>query len=343
MGRILFYPSGDPKAGYGHVTRCSALADELAAGGRETVFACRAGYGPTLEYITGLGQKVLKLDSTGPATNDLTATARLVGDEKFAWLVADTYDIDGAWLASAKSIADKVAVIDDLADRYFDCDVLINQNLGFDEAYEVLVPPATVKLIGPKYALLRRPFIEARADGPQRDGRLARILIFMGGDDGSDYTSQAVRAAAGLEAEVELDVVVGPNYSYVGDLHALLDEISTPATLYHGASAEEMADLMVRADLCIGAAGSTSWERCCLGLPSILLVIADNQRSVGDQLEALGAAISIYPNGESLEVAIAKVLDDLFDDAERLIEMSAKAASLVDGQGTERVALELHK
>ena len=341
MGRILFYPSGDPKAGYGHVTRCSALADELAARGHEPVFVCRAAYAPTLEYLAGLGQAVLTLNSTGPATNDLAAIGRLIGERKFTWLVADTYEIDGVWTASAHYLADKVAVIDDLADRYLDCDLLLNQNLGFNEAYEVLVPPATIKLLGPDYALLRRPFIEARAKGSPRSGRLARILIFMGGNDGADYTAQAIRAAAGLEAEVELDVVVGPDYSYIGDLHGLLDEISTPATLYHGASAEEMADLMARADLCIGAAGSTSWERCCLGLPSILLVIADNQRSVGDQLAALGAAVSVYPNGESLEVVIAKVLDDLFDNAERLKLMSAKAASLVDGKGTERVASEM--
>jgi len=307
------------------------------------VFACSAEDREAVAWLKGLGWQTEELSSSLSSVSSAAGLKTLVGKGVRAdWLVVDSYQIDSRWLAAARPMVGRLAVIDDLADRYLDCELLINQNPGYEDRYKDLVPPGARLLIGPRFALLRRPFIEARDRGPRRcDGRVARILIFFGGAD-VDNTAKAVQALALLGlGDVSIDIVVGPGSQSVDALEELVGRNGQRATIYRGVTAEQMAFLMEAADLSVGAAGSASWERCCLGLPAVMLAVADNQKQAAEELDRQGS--SLYA-GDARQVDVerlAAVVADLIRDERRLRKMSERGLALIDGLGSERVRREL--
>ena len=282
------------------------------------------------------------LGATQEKDADQTAEAlKAVG--YFDWLIVDHYALDVKWETAMRAYAEGIMVIDDLADRKHDCDLLLDQNLHRDmeSRYEKLVSPRCKKLLGPKYALLRPEFEEARKNLRTRNGGVKRIFVFFGGIDPTNETGKALRAIQQLNrADIAIDVVVGatnPHQESIASLCAQLPE----ARLYR--QIDNMAELMASADLSIGAGGGTMWERCCLGLPAIVMSIASNQQS---GCEAVASSGGILYLGEARSVGI-----ELLEGALRVTlsspglvaSMSKVGASLVDGQGGGRVAKRLMK
>jgi UDP-2,4-diacetamido-2,4,6-trideoxy-beta-L-altropyranose hydrolase len=229
-------------------------------------------------------------------------------------------------------------VIDDVADRRHDADLLLDQNLHRDAAtrYDGLVESDAPQLLGPEYALLRAEFGQLRESVTTREG-LGRLLVFFGGADALDATGTLVRELPGVCAELglEADVVVGEAYSHqeellaaVADLVEVTVHVSTPS----------MAHLMASADLAVGAAGSTSWERACLGLPSILVATAGNQVDIALALDDVGAAVFVATPQDTWSFEIVKSIRELADEPVRLSRMSEMARRLTDGRGAARVA-----
>jgi len=343
--RILIYPNASPGAGLGHVTRCIALAESLRKQKANVSFICHAKHERAIGYLEEPGWPILTFQSNGPDTVEAGEISRKSDDSGgIDWLVIDNYDIDNSWLMEARGFARGIAVIDDLANRFLDCDLLINQNLGFDNLYEKLVPKKTVQLIGPRFALLRGEFVRLRQTGLRvRDGRIKRILVFMSGSDNADYTGMAARAIGQFsDRGLSVDIVVGQSYRLINDLQKTLPAASFKVNVFQNISANEMARLSDSADLCIGAAGSSSWERCCLGLPSLVIIIAENrvgwaQSQVAQALHAGKAATALGASEVSVE-CIAGALSKLLDNPDSVKGSSIAAAKLVDGRGAERVA-----
>jgi UDP-2,4-diacetamido-2,4,6-trideoxy-beta-L-altropyranose hydrolase len=200
-------------------------------------------------------------------------------------LVVDSYALDSKWEKYLRPHINKIMIIDDLANRVHDCDLLLDQNYyrNMDRRYEGLVPSACKMLLGTQYALLRPEFHQAKKNLRKRDGKVRRILVFFGGSDPTNETKKALEAIKLLNRpEIAVDVVVGAINPHKEEIKKICSEMSN--TTYY-CQVENMAELMVAADLAIGAGGATTWERLYLELPTIAIAVAENQV---ETLEALG-------------------------------------------------------
>lgn len=356
--KILIRADASVQIGTGHVMRCLTLADELRGRGTESIFVCREFAGNLCGYIEEKGYIVHRLPvSDTPKQNtegnlkhaawlgaDWQTDARQVeeiikGIEPLPdWLVVDHYALDEKWEEYLRPHVKKIMVIDDLADRPHDCDLLLDQNFyeNLESRYDGLAPSGCKKLLGPKYALLRPEFREERKNLRKRDGHVKRIMIFFGGSDPTNETTKALEAVRMLSRpDIAVDVVVGsanPNKDKINELCNAMSNV-----IYH-CQVSNMAKLMADADLFIGGGGSTTWERCCLGLPSMIISTAMNQDAIAVGCELSGIGIYI---GESKEISFHRIkiqIEKMRSNQNTLLNLGKKSANMVDGKGATYVA-----
>lgn len=350
---IVFRADASDRMGTGHVRRCLTLAQALRARGAQTHFVCREHPGDLVAALRENGQPVSTLPapaarSAGAADDSrawLGVSAREDAEQTIAglpdgvadWIVVDHYGIDHAWERLVSLHAGQLLVIDDLANRPHDCDALLDQNYAEDGArrYRGLVPERCRVSIGPRFALLAPEYARYRENQTARDGVVRHVLVYFGGSDPDNMTGRALEALCAPEfSHLNVDLVIGTNSAHRTALEARA--FARPRTQVHGTRAH-LADLMVRSDLAIGAGGGTTWERMCLGLPSVVVSIAENQRPTN---EALGAAGLIQYLGDVSAAGAAQIRDalrGLVADRDRVKALSAESRRVVDGQGAARV------
>jgi UDP-2,4-diacetamido-2,4,6-trideoxy-beta-L-altropyranose hydrolase len=326
--------------GHGHVTRCLTLADALS--GLATVhFICRDDEGNLLDRIEQHGCRAHRLPAGSiDEAQDAAATHRMVAavTPRAEWLIVDHYGLDARWERRVRHCAKRIMVIDDLADRPHACDLLLDQNLIADMSsrYVGKVPTDCRVLLGPEYALLQPIYRELRKDvEPRRSVR--RILIFWSGADRDDLTSRSLAACLSLQRpDVLIDVVTAASYPHTERLRTLAAPHAHVRIL---SDLPTLAPLMAQADLGIGAAGTTSWERICLGLPTIAASIAENQRGIAEELGRQGLIRYLgHCDGITEDVLAGAVRSTLDHD---LDAWSQRCLSVLDGKGTIRVVQEL--
>jgi UDP-2,4-diacetamido-2,4,6-trideoxy-beta-L-altropyranose hydrolase len=340
--------------GSGHVMRCLTLADALRARGAEVHFASRALQGHLNAQIRDRGHALHALSEPREAfvprrdlahaawlevdeARDLAETQALLGRIGGAdLLVVDHYGLDARWESAVRARSGRIFVIDDLADREHDADWLLDQNLvaGMQERYDRLVGERCIKLVGPRYALLRPEFAQQRSALRARDGVVRRLLVSLGGMDADNVTLRVLDALASLSARaLAVDVVAG-----AANPHAALLRQSCARherwRFHH--STGRMAELMAEADLALGAGGATTWERACLGLPALILVLGENQRETALAMSAAGCAEAMQAE-ETITERLASAISGLLAAPERLREMARRNLELVDGLGVGRV------
>lgn len=353
--QIALRVDASTQIGTGHFMRCLTMADALRERGARPRFVSRhlpeylrsklAEKGHDFVLLQGASEN-MAVDELAHApwlgvsqSQDADATINALSDQHWDWIIVDHYALDCRWESRLRRSADKILAIDDIADRQHDCDVLLDQNLYADmeTRYADKVPAHCQQLLGPRYALLRDEFRRLRQQVKPRSGVVRRVLVFFGGMDIDNYTSQAIAALAQSEiSEVHVDVVIGAQ-------HPARQQIEKECEL-HGfdshVQTDRMAELMANADLAIGAGGSASWERCCLGLPAILVALADNQIDIAKTLDVYG--VSVFA-GTLQTVNASTLLNEvtkLVNGYERYEKMSREAYSLVDGSGVDRVCQE---
>jgi UDP-2,4-diacetamido-2,4,6-trideoxy-beta-L-altropyranose hydrolase len=357
--KVVFRADAAVQIGTGHIMRCLTLADELTRQGHECRFICREHKGHLGELISSKGYELTmlradggtKLDSSG---NGNTTYADWLGaswqqDAEQAvealiplsadWLIVDHYALNAGWEQQVAKAVGRIMVIDDLADRNHECALLLDQNLGRNASdYDGLVPQDCQRLIGPEYALLRPEFAELRERSLKRRARpeLKRILISLGGVDRTNVTGQVLDslAATTLPGDTQLDIIMGATAPYLNEVRQQAARLPFNATV--SVNVSDMAERMCLADLSIGAAGSTSWERCCLGLPAVQVVLADNQKMVNQSLTEKGVAVAL--DIEALKESEGTLLDLVLAQTwPQATEMAEKAAAIADGFGCTRV------
>jgi UDP-2,4-diacetamido-2,4,6-trideoxy-beta-L-altropyranose hydrolase len=318
--------------GTGHVVRMLALAGELVRRDARVAFVARTMPDHLRSAIrdAGIAFAALRDDA-----DDATATRAALGDRR-GLLVVDHYGIGAEWEAALRPHCAAIVAIDDLADRRHACDVLVDQNHHPDPAarYAGLVPAGTTLLLGPQFALLRPQFARERTRALGRDARSPmRIFVCFGGSDPSNETTKALAGiAASRYRGVPVDVVVGGASPH----RATIEAFDALAHLRVFAGVTEIAPLMAEATLAIGAGGTMTWERCALGLPSMLAVLAENQDALTASLAREGTVVSVGPASATTPQTYREALDAL-DDA-GLDRMRRRSAELVDGRGATRVA-----
>jgi UDP-2,4-diacetamido-2,4,6-trideoxy-beta-L-altropyranose hydrolase len=335
---IVFRTDASTNIGTGHVMRCLTLADELRQKVPDINFICREESGNLISYIEDRGYNVHQLTGEIDIETDRNLTKEILSEyeTKSDWLIIDHYDIDISYESSLREHVKMIMVIDDLANREHNCDLLLDQNYSKnDNRYNGLVTENCIQLLGAEYAILRPQFQKARGNLRERGGGVNRILVFMGGSNLKNVTSKVLRAIHMLDrSDIAIDVVIGNLNPYHDEIKILTSKI--PNTSCHH-NVENMAELMASADLCIGAGGTTTWERCCLGLPSIVLVLAENQKNISENLDKGGAIINLGWYYNVTEKNIKEVVEGLIDNPQTMISMSDKSRRLVDGKGVNRV------
>lgn len=267
---------------------------------------------------------------------DAECCKRILSQKGLDWLIVDHYALDSVWEKQLRSCATSIMVIDDLADREHDCDILLDQNYypSMNDRYAGKVPKCCEVLLGPKYSLLREEFRVLRAMTNVRIFGVRKVLIFFGGVDATNYTGQFIRALTQVSMQqLSFDVVVGAQHPKLAEIQAMCADRGLALHV----QSKHMAELMMGSDLAIGASGATSWERCCLGLPAITVSLAENQTEIALGLHKMGATVHL---GESAfveaESVVAK-LSCLVDRPDDVRSLSERAFALVDGDGVIRV------
>jgi UDP-2,4-diacetamido-2,4,6-trideoxy-beta-L-altropyranose hydrolase len=351
---ICFRVDASVQIGTGHVMRCLTLAEQLTAGGLACRFISRDLPGNLLGRIRerGFDAAVLPAPSTsdaGGAGNhrawlgvdwraDAAQTADVLARSGASLLVVDHYGLDREWEDSARD-GIGVFVIDDLANRAHACELLLDQNAGRSVAhYAALVPAGCKVLAGPDHALLRPEFAAGRARSLERreSGELAALLVTMGGVDSANATGLALDALAHslLPRSSRITVVMGSGAPALAQVRERASRMPWPTDVR--VDIDDMALQMAASDLAVGAAGVAALERCSLGLPTLQVVLADNQRPGAEALAAAGAA---FPLGEPADIAatLPRAIE-AWRGSDALRRAGRAAAGLVDGLGTSRVA-----
>jgi len=335
---IVFRADASLSIGTGHVVRCLALADGLSKKGGKVRFVCRGDEGSLQDIIRRHGHAVSALPSGIDMKADSYLTFDILEKENIRpdWLIVDHYGIDISWEFLFRETAKKIMVIDDLADKKHDCDILLDQNcIAHNNRYDRLVPESCIRLLGPGYALLRSQFREVREHVKVRNGAMRKILVCMGGVDHANVTCKILRALAALNCpDITIDVVIGASNPHREDIQAIVSHM--PNTVSH-LGVDNMAALFAEADLAIGASGTTTWERCCLGVPSIVIILADNQKNVAEDLAREGILINLGWHEHITEECIKNEIEKLIGNHDERKRMGQRAKEIVDGKGVEKV------
>lgn len=362
---VAFRADASLQIGTGHVMRCLTLADALRERGASCTFVCRPHPGHLLALIAQRGHQALALpglqDGAQPNHNGTAyghwlgtdwatdaqdtqqALRTYTGGQPVDWLVVDHYALDARWEEALRPLPQRIMVIDDLADRPHACDLLLDQNLGRTEAdYGGLLKGKITTLVGPQYALLRPEFAALRAQSMarrQNNPQLRHLLVTMGGVDKDNATGHVLAAlqSSNLPADLRVTVIMGPHAPWLAQVQAQATQLPWPTEVLVGV--DNMAQLMAESDLAIGAAGGTAWERCSLGLPSLVLVLAQNQLPGAVALQKAGAAVAMESQQQ-----ISNFMEQFKSASltkEVLNKLSQAAAAVTDGESCQRTVTQM--
>jgi UDP-2,4-diacetamido-2,4,6-trideoxy-beta-L-altropyranose hydrolase len=355
---VVFRVDASVEIGTGHVMRCLTLAEELRRQGHDCRFICRDHRGHLGELIAGKGFPVNLLLTTvedsldysrgyGTAHSewlgvpwqlDAAQTLSLLESLRVDWLVVDHYALDSRWEGQVNGAVGGIMVIDDLADRDHQADMLLDQNAlneEMEERYRERLNSECTLLLGPHYALLGSEYSFLANALPERNGQVSRALVFVGGSDPHHLTERYLNALSAPEfRNILVDVVLGKNHPAP---EAVSDLVSSRehARIYSGLPS--LSALMIRADLMLGAGGATNWERMCLGLNSVVVSVAHNQDKVNQELEKKGF---IHFLGKAEHVTVDIIRSALKQILVSPLDNCASARSMrkiVDGKGCKRV------
>jgi UDP-2,4-diacetamido-2,4,6-trideoxy-beta-L-altropyranose hydrolase len=366
---VLIRVDAGVRIGSGHVARTLTMADALKRRGVNAHFVCRKHFGHLESWIKSRGFSVtmLPLDSQSqsdsdqpyaewlgaPSDLDARQTLDVARQGRYEWVITDHYAIDEAWHGPIRSVVPQVMAIDDLANRKHNADVVLDQNYHHDFAsrYDKLVPESCIRLLGPQYTLLRPQFEQSR----RRLSKLKSVkrsdtenwLVFMGGMDEQNVTSMVLQAfqSETLESlidpgQLKIHVVIGSSNPHMSQVVRICRQISShqriQAKLH--VQVDDMAGLMSQMDFAVAAGGTNTWERCCLGLPTAVVTVADNQVQVAQDLDTAGVSCFIGRNDQLDPTRLATALADQWVHRDRRITMRQRSLELVDGAGTTRVS-----
>jgi len=358
--KIAFRADASVQIGTGHVMRCLTLADALGLEGADCIFICRDHVGHLIDLIRQRGHHAVMLATTetveASPSNDSIAhaawlgtdwltdaadTQHAIGPQKVDWLVVDHYALDHQWEQAMRLHCQRLMVIDDLADRLHDCNLLLDQNLGRTGAdYRLLMPSDATALVGPQYALLRPEFRTLRKESLARrtQPQLKHLLITLGGVDKNNVTGLVLDALTNCDLPfgLEITIVMGTHAPWLEQIKKIADAMPCPTRVL--VNVKNMAQLMTCSDLVITAAGGTAWELCTLGVATCTLAIAKNQETAAQALHAVGATQQLSLN--SIQEDLIQFIN-LAKLEDYLLKIQRNASQICDGLGAKRIAARL--
>ena len=339
----VFRCDASPELGGGHVARCLVLADAMRDQGWSNIFAVQPGTAKVAPSLGASGHDTVDVE---PRSGEDGAEAESIRDRIGGGcdlLVVDHYGLGVSFERAARGWAKRIAVIDDLA-RAHDCDVLLDPTPGREPADYRAVQRDCRLLLGPSYAPIRPEFAALRDQSLARRRAalgLRRMLIGFGATDSLNMTASTLLAVQSAGLTMDLDVVLGSGAPHLEEVRALVAKMGKHIRIH--AQPPNVGELIAAADLAAGAAGMMSWERCCLGIPALVVTIAANQLGNAAGLESAGAAILVGNERGLDRKKMSEAVRDLSASPDRLARMSQAAAGICDGRGAERAVAEFVK
>jgi len=350
--------------GSGHVMRCLALADALRARGATIHFICRGHEGDLIAFIRDKQYICTALSAPGHYKENMMSelkrakksshtswlgvswyrdaqeTRDVLRHGSWDWLIVDHYALDRRWELMMRSSTKRIMVIDDLADREHDCDILLDSLHGRQlEDYHFLTPNGCRFLLGSRFVMLRSEFVEWRPRALKRRKKInvvQRFLVTLGGADPDNLTGAVLEqlAGIGLPKNSEIEVILGSGFLYAREIREQTKDM--PVHTHVSIAVDNMAEKMANVDFAVGAGGVSIWERCCLGLPAVTIVTAENQSAAANVLEKAGAN----------KIILARYVTSFFravflravHDYEWYVQAVSHSSQLIDGKGAVRVA-----
>jgi len=333
--KLLIRADADPVMGTGHVMRCLALAQAWQEEGGEVGFLTAAQEPVLWARLRQEGLEPVVL----PDKTEFAATLAAIARERPDWVVLDGYHFTPAQQRQVKELGARLLVIDDYAHLvHYYADLVLNQNFGA-EKLPYQGEPYSRFLLGPAFALLRREFRRHAHRFPKVLPVATKLLITLGGADPHNYTLKILNALNQLDYPLEVRVVLGPQNPHRSALHAAAPAVRYALRFYE--AVEDMPALMSWADAAVAAGGSTVWELCYLGLPSLLGIIADNQENSVNNLARGGYVLSVGHLQEIPSEKLGEAIKELVENQELRKALRWRCRALVDGRGAHRVLEEM--
>lgn len=355
---IVFRVDSSNIIGSGHVMRCLSLADELKFRKNSVLFICNNEDGNLNNIIKKKGYQVIEIASENSSiknhalidqsrntviNNDAHQTKLIIKDKKVDWLIVDHYFLDENWESELKKYVNAIFVIDDLANRRHDCDLLLDQNwFGIEtkHRYDEYTNESTISLLGPNYAILSKDFRSIKKNKRKHNGFINQILIFMGAVDSKRQTREALLALCNEDlSNISVDVVIGSSNK---DKDQIINIASNRKKTKIYNVVPSLSELMQKADLILCAGGSTTWERCFMGLPAIVFIASENQNKLTRQLAKDNAHILLESSTQINSQDWYLNISELVKDNVKLRKMSAIGENFVDGRGSYRILSHLY-
>ncbi|MDA1001020.1 MAG: UDP-2,4-diacetamido-2,4,6-trideoxy-beta-L-altropyranose hydrolase [bacterium] len=334
--RALIRADGGGRFGLGHVMRGLAVAEALRERGWDVGFVMARHPSCPSGAVQSRGFEVL-LESP----DVLEGGWRPEGEADLLWI--DHHETSLEWMRQSRLWSRTIGVIDDLAERALECDLVVCPvpPEGAEAHYRKMAPAARL-LLGPAYAPMA-PGFSLRKGSCARTAEAIprRVVVTFGGADRKNQTCKALEALAGLAGPLEVTVVVGEVNPHLREVKAAAAKLPHTARVF--VDVGDMAALLADQQLAIGAAGDSALERCCLGLPAVVVVCAENQQFVAEWLRRERAAEVLGPWQEVTSGDIARAVDSLRSEPSALAAMAVRASGLVDGLGAVRIAEALEK
>lgn len=336
-GNILIRADASPEIGTGHVMRCLALAQAWREAGGAATFFMAQSTPSILARLAAENCRVIALSAVPGSDEDAALTNEYASSMDAEWLVIDGYAFGVQYQEHIRNRERRLLCVDDAGkyDRYV-ADILLNQNLTAREGLYPNCLAHSQLLLGPSFCLLRREFTSWRTWHRKTCAMGRKVLVTLGGSTPPDVGVRVMESVARARVEgLRAVVVVGGSSPDASALENCAARFPEKISIRRDVS--NMAELMAQADIAISAAGSTCWEVCLLGLPSILLDIADNQIAVAIELERRGCALYAGSGSRVCPDELAKHLENLLASQDTRQSMSVRSRQLVDGMGAERV------
>ena len=339
---VIFRVDSSSVIGIGHFMRCLTLADSLAKHDCKIIFISRELQGNINHIAVEKGYELVRLPAQCKnEMDDISQVESIVAAIRPAWLICDHYAIDASWHMRFMSGALKLMVIDDLANRKYCCDLLLDQNYykSKENRYIDLVPKNCIQLLGPNYLLLRNEFVSQRPAEYIYRHNIKNIMICYGGADPSSETLKILQAFKGLGLNgVKVHVLIRKLFSHFDTIIELAEH---DPNIHLYLDCFNPVTVMKKCDIAFGAVGTMTWERLCMGLPTICTAVASNQMVLAEDLSHAGYIEYLGPSSKVKVEDYAHSMLSIADDCKPINQRGLAGFNLVDGQGTERIVQRL--
>lgn len=337
MERLIIRADANPQIGVGHLMRCKALGESWETGKVTLITSCTND--KLLQKIRDEGFDIVSVTNHYPSPIDWKVTSDILSSYPEAWVVLDGYHFDSSYQYSIKQ-THKLIVIDDNAHlNHYYSDIILNQNIHSKNT-EYHCESYTKLLLGTEYNLLRKEFSTRKHKNISEVGR--HILVTLGGADYENYTLKVINAIRSINIpDVAVIIVVGAENQNSRILEQAIKESNIPMWIIKDSN--KMVELMEWADISISGGGTTVWELAFMGVPNLILVLAENQYYVAEESQRYGSGISLGWASRIMEYQIAGMLVDSMYDPTKRRGMSKRGQQLIDGKGSERVVREMNR